>query len=1129
MRFGGRTTRLAALLLCLAAAPQIARASTVIYRTDAELIARSARVVHGRVVGQRTVWGGRDGTTIYTVTTLSVVEDFTGEAGDIVEVWELGGTIGNYFQYVGGAVEFEPGRDVIVCLERGPHGLRTLAMGFSKFDVSPAATGGGRLSRNVQGMMIVGGRAPERERTVDEFRALAEQVTHRRSVRRPEPQVGDYQASISERFTKLGGEPGWRWSQADSGIPVHWYKNTSAPNPLVSGDAVNEIQTALAAWTNPASASIILEYSGTTLQSNPKGSWVGLGNGDALISFEDPNNELSGSVLAIGGGDGFIGTGGTVNGTTFNGFAHGYVIFQNAADLPSSFRQSLNFSRVLEHEVGHGIGLGHTQADGSVPNPSSNIMYASCCATETPVPPALGPDDLAGINFIYPAIVCTYAISPTNVNVGPGAATGSVTVTTQTGCSWTAASNSPFLTVNAGSSGTGNGTVGYGIAANGPSYRSGTITIAGQTFTVSQTGAGPTMSLDKTSLRFGATTAGASIVAQTPSQLLRLSQSGAGTVTWTASSSQPWLTVSPTSGTGPTSFSVGIVPTGTLPSAGTLTGSVTVTLSGAATPLQPVAVTLTLMPSGTSAGPFGSVDTPPNNSVGIAGAVPFTGWGLDDVGVARIGVCRAAVTGESAPIDGRCGGAAQIFIGDGVFIEGARPDVVSAYPGYPANNVAGWGLLVLTNMLPYQGNGTFVFYMYLEDRDAHTVLLGTRTITCDNAHATAPFGTIDTPGQGGVASGSAFVNFGWALTPQPKTIPFDGSTINVFIDGVPIGNPVYNNYRGDVAAFFPGLNNSNGAIGYKVIDTTALANGVHTIAWGVVDNNGAAAGLGSRFFVVSNTSSPSALTAASTAAVSTSAAELAPQPLTLSPSRSMPLPEEIAAASLDGSPLSGRRGWDPDAPLQSYQPTRSGRVVVRGEEVDRLELRLGDGPYSGYLRVGAELAAIPAGSRLDASSGVFTWQPGVGFVGSYDLVFVKGSASGALSRREVRVVLAPKNSGRVGPQVVIDTPGSQVDVGQPFLLAGWAVDLDSDDGTGIDTLHVWAYPLTGGAPVFVGVASYGGVRPDVAAIHGDRFRESGFGLVVQGLTPGNYDLAVFPWSSVTGGFGSAQVVRVTVR
>jgi hypothetical protein len=76
---------------------------------------------------------------------------------------------------------------------------------------------------------------------------------------------------------------------------------------------------------------------------------------------------------------------------------------------------------------------------------------------------------------------------------------------------------------------------------------------------------------------------------------------------------------------------------------------------------------------------------------------------------------------------------------------------------------------------------------------------------------------------------------------------------------------------------------------------------------------------------------------------------------------------------------------------------------------------------------------------------------------------------------------------------------------------------------------VWAYPLAGGDPIFVGAASYGGARADVAALHGDRFKPSGYSLTVRGLPPGNYDLAVFAWSTAAGGFAPAKTVRVTVR
>ena len=74
----------------------------------------------------------------------------------------------------------------------------------------------------------------------------------------------------------------------------------------------------------------------------------------------------------------------------------------------------------------------------------------------------------------------------------------------------------------------------------------------------------------------------------------------------------------------------------------------------------------------------------------------------------------------------------------------------------------------------------------------------------------------------------------------------------MLVDGVAVGTASYNHFRPDIAGLFPGFNNTNGAIGFRVLDTTALTNGLHTIAWVVTDNQGATEGIGSRFFTVSN-------------------------------------------------------------------------------------------------------------------------------------------------------------------------------------------------------------------------------------------------------------------------------------
>ncbi|HEX9001542.1 MAG TPA: putative Ig domain-containing protein [Blastocatellia bacterium] len=81
---------------------------------------------------------------------------------------------------------------------------------------------------------------------------------------------------------------------------------------------------------------------------------------------------------------------------------------------------------------------------------------------------------------------CSFSIAPVSQNFSAAGGSSSVGVTTESGCNWTAVSNDAWLTVTGGSSGSGNGVVGYSVAANTGNARTGTITIAGQTFTVNQ-------------------------------------------------------------------------------------------------------------------------------------------------------------------------------------------------------------------------------------------------------------------------------------------------------------------------------------------------------------------------------------------------------------------------------------------------------------------------------------------------------------------------------------------------------------------------------------------------------------------------------------------------------------------
>ena len=244
--------------------------------------------------------------------------------------------------------------------------------------------------------------------------------------------------------------------------------------------------------------------------------------------------------------------------------------------------------------------------------------------------------------------------------------------------------------------------------------------------------------------------------------------------------------------------------------------------------------------------PFGAFDTPTDNASGVAGSTAVTGWALDDTQVTKVEIYRSPLTGEPTAPNGK------IYIGDATFVAGARPDVAALYPTYPNANRAGWGYMLLTNMLPRQGNGSFTLYAHAQDDGGGSTVLGSKTITCSNASATKPFGTLDTPAQGATVSGSAYAVFGWVLTPQPAVVPVTGSTLLVYVDSSPVGVPTYNLYRSDIAQLFPGYANSGGAVFNYILNTTSLANGTHSIAVSATDNQGRTDGIGSRYFSVQN-------------------------------------------------------------------------------------------------------------------------------------------------------------------------------------------------------------------------------------------------------------------------------------
>jgi hypothetical protein len=148
--------------------------------------------------------------------------------------------------------------------------------------------------------------------------------------------------------------------------------------------------------------------------------------------------------------------------------------------------------------------------------------------------------------------------------------------------------------------------------------------------------------------------------------------------------------------------------------------------------------------------------------------------------------------------------------------------------------------------------------------------------------------------------------------------------------------------------------------------------------------------------------------------------------------------------------------------------------------------------------------------------------------GVYDLtVFSHSTVSGTFNNvKTVRVTVAAATSN---PRMFLDMPSVNQTTSQNLMVAGWAIDLGASSGTGVDAVHVWAYPSSGANPVFLGAATYGAARPDIAGFGGStRFAPSGFNLNAS-LPAGTYNIVAFAHSTVSNTFNNAAQATITVR
>lgn len=196
-----------------------------------------------------------------------------------------------------------------------------------------------------------------------------------------------------------------RWFEFDRGNSVGWRLDPDG-FPGLGSSGQTELEAALAAWNNEPQTPIRYEYRGT--------SGVQLGfktfDGQNVVLFEDPNDDVEGSFSCPGGGTLAVGgpwystsTTAVFNGRTYIRIQGADIVLNDGVECyfsrPSAGRSAA--SELFAHELGHTLGLAHSSENDNETNPTLRdaLMYYHLHSDGRGA--SLRSDDLAAIRALY--------------------------------------------------------------------------------------------------------------------------------------------------------------------------------------------------------------------------------------------------------------------------------------------------------------------------------------------------------------------------------------------------------------------------------------------------------------------------------------------------------------------------------------------------------------------------------------------------------------------------------------------------------------------------------------------------------------------------------------------------------
>lgn len=421
--------------------------------SDEHLLADSEGVIRAEVLGHTPAHDG----DLHTRYRLRVLEVLKGpKLGDQVEL-ELPGSFDapqlNYI--VPGVPQLTRGGVILLFHSQRADGvLQAHQLSLGLFGRVQADNGQSYYVRSLEGSVEYGGNAWTRRYHAPRAPAAFEDWIRARAAGR-KAEVDYLRTGVNAgglakfTFSVFGfPTPGpGRWFQFDTGQTLLW---TDRPGGQAgAGNSVQQLQQALAAWTNDPGSRIHLGYSGNQATSPTCPSpFNGPGCFSGHVLWNDPNNEIPGSfscqtggVLGFGGSSA-LGNGQTINGQLWYPRIQAQVVIQDGAGCFMAEQGGANGAELLTHEIGHTLAFGHSCGDTESPacNTSAVLDQATmrAFAHGDGRGAVLGADDRAGAAHAYPEPNpgdTTPPTTPTNLS---GSATGANSIA----LTWTASTDS---------------------------------------------------------------------------------------------------------------------------------------------------------------------------------------------------------------------------------------------------------------------------------------------------------------------------------------------------------------------------------------------------------------------------------------------------------------------------------------------------------------------------------------------------------------------------------------------------------------------------------------------------------------------------------------------------------------